>query len=248
MEKYFAPKRPSSSKCCAGLNGDDDEGFSSKRARQTDANIKWSHKDGSLLIRVDDGNNPNAKKIAAFDLDETLQKTKSGKKPYMTHSGDFTFRHETVKVALEALEKDGYKIVVFSNQGMVKGAVEGKKAQQIRERVELFAKEIEAKFDFYAATQMGEKDTKNYRKPEAGMWREMMRHHRSRNSLKGETVEIDAARTFFVGDAAGRQNDHSADDKGFAQNANVAFFVPELFFEGGKYLQFLENRKKDDGE
>jgi len=40
------------------------------------------------------------------------------------------------------LHESGYKIVIFSNQGMVKSAVDGKKAEQIRKRLEIFAKEV----------------------------------------------------------------------------------------------------------
>jgi len=47
-----------------------------------------------------------------------------------------------VKEALNALHESGYKIVIFSNQGMVKSAVDGKKAEQIRKRLEIFAKEV----------------------------------------------------------------------------------------------------------
>jgi bifunctional polynucleotide phosphatase/kinase len=104
---------------------------------------KWLAKHDSLLVRIDQScPNKLSSKIACFDLDETLQKTKSGKKPYMTHENDFTFRDASVKEALNALHESGYKIVIFSNQGMVKSAVNGKKAEQIRKRLEIFAKEV----------------------------------------------------------------------------------------------------------
>jgi bifunctional polynucleotide phosphatase/kinase len=104
---------------------------------------KWLTKDDSLLVRIDQScPNKLSSKIACFDLDETLQKTKSGKKPYMTHENDFTFRDASVKEALNALHESGFKIVIFSNQGMVKSAVDGKKAEQIRKRLEIFAKEV----------------------------------------------------------------------------------------------------------
>lgn len=104
---------------------------------------KWLTKHDSLLVRIDQScPNKLSSKIACFDLDETLQKTKSGKKPYMTHENDFTFRDASVKEALNALHESGYKIVIFSNQGMVKSAVDGKKAEQIRKRLEIFAKEV----------------------------------------------------------------------------------------------------------
>ena len=36
-----------------------------------------------------------------------------------------------MRTALNLLHGNGYKIVIFSNQGMVKSAVDGKKAEQI---------------------------------------------------------------------------------------------------------------------
>ena len=114
-----------------------------KSSSASSSGPKWLTKHDSLLVRIDHScPNKLSSKIACFDLDETLQKTKSGKKPYMTHENDFTFRDASVKEALNALHESGYKIVIFSNQGMVKSAVDGKKAEQIRKRLEIFAKEV----------------------------------------------------------------------------------------------------------
>lgn len=116
-----------------------------KKQRTNEKCVKWHTLHASLLLRVDHtDHNKNASKIACFDLDETLQKTKSGKKPFMTHENDFTFRDQSVRTALNLLHENGYKIVIFSNQGMVKSAVDGKKAEQIRKRVEIFAGEVRA--------------------------------------------------------------------------------------------------------
>jgi len=116
-----------------------------KKQKTNEKCVKWHALHASLLLRVDHScPNKNASKIACFDLDETLQKTKSGKKPFMTHENDFTFRDQSVRTALNLLHENGYKIVIFSNQGMVKSAVDGKKAEQIRKRVEIFAGEVRA--------------------------------------------------------------------------------------------------------
>ena len=144
-----------------------------------------------------------------------------------------------MKDVLNVLHENGYKIVIFSNQGMVKSAVDGKKAGQIRKRLEIFAKEIDgAKFDFYAATQSGEKDVKGYRKPNVGMWREML--------SRREGASTTLTSTFYVGDAANRPQDHSDADVAFARNCEVEFFVPEQFFEGGSFRRFLEKSGDDE--
>lgn len=49
-----------------------------------------------------------------------------------------------MRTALNALHENGYKIVIFSNQGMVKSAVDGKKAEQIRKRIEILSGEVRA--------------------------------------------------------------------------------------------------------
>ena len=116
-----------------------------KKQKTNEKCVKWHTLHASLLLRQDSScPNKNASKIACFDLDETLQKTKSGKKPFLTHENDFTFRDQSVRTALNLLHENGYKIVIFSNQGMVKSAVDGKKAEQIRKRVEIFAGEVRA--------------------------------------------------------------------------------------------------------
>ena len=45
-----------------------------------------------------------------------------------------------------------------------------------------------------------------------------------------EHKKPDASQSFFVGDAAGRAQDHSSDDKNFAANAELQFYTPEDFF------------------
>jgi hypothetical protein len=88
---------------------------------------QWSDLHASLLVRNDPTSLPNAK-IAAFDLDDTLQKTKSGNPGYMAPIGDFMFWSPEVAPKLRKLHAAGYKIVIFTNQGGVKGALQGKRA------------------------------------------------------------------------------------------------------------------------
>lgn len=60
-------------------------------------------------------------RIAAFDFDSTLVTTKRGK-GFPQHSGDWKILFgdgSVVKGKLQELHKEGYKLVVFTNQGGV---------------------------------------------------------------------------------------------------------------------------------
>ena len=103
--------------------------------------IRWSALHQSLLTRTDTACVPNAR-IAAFDLDDTLQKTKSGRPGYLATVGDFIFWSDEVRPKLRALHARGYKIIIFTNQGGVKGALQGKRAETVRTRIDEFAAEV----------------------------------------------------------------------------------------------------------
>lgn len=73
-------------------------------------------------------------------------------------------------------------------------------------------------------SRMPIKEKDIYRKPECGMWHELMADV-SRMGLK-----VDHSRSFYVGDAAGRKNDFSDSDREFAKALQLKFFTPEEFF------------------
>lgn len=200
----------------------------------------WSALHDSLLVRTDPVSLPNAR-IAAFDLDDTLQKTKSGKPGYMAQIGDFIFWSVEVAPKLRKLHAQGYKIVIFTNQGSVKGALQGKRADVVRTRIDQFAAEVGVPMQAFAATQKGpEKDPRNYRKPLSGMWSYMVQECNG-------GVEPDLSGCYYVGDAAGRPGDHSDSDKEFARAVGLDFFTPEEFFvkEGASSAAMDKDNDRD---
>lgn len=68
-----------------------------------------------------------------------------------------------------------------------------------------------------------------FRKPATGMWDWLVNE---------STVDIDKASSFYIGDAAGRQDgwklklkkDHSCGDRKFAENLQIRFQTPEEYF------------------
>lgn len=62
-----------------------------------------------------------------------------------------------------------------------------------------------------------------YRKPSAAVWQTLVKEWHG-------GLHVDIGRCFFVGDAAGRVGDHSADDRGFAAAAGLQFYTQDEFF------------------
>lgn len=66
-----------------------------------------------------------------------------------------------------------------------------------------------------------------YRKPSAAIWKALETRF---NSNTGICLDD----SFYVGDAAGRPNDHSDDDRRFAANVGVRFMTEKQCFLGKK--------------
>lgn len=192
---------------------------------------KWST--GPTLISFEHSRLEHRARIAAFDFDSTLVTTKRGK-GFPQHSGDWKIlfsddgggggRTSVVKSKLQELHKEGYKLVVFTNQG---GVAKGKiSIRELTERIEGFIREVNVPVQVFAATH-----DDHYRKPAIGMWERLV------NQGNGD-VEVDMANSFYVGDAAGRPKgwkrgmgrDHSAADRKFSANAGIKFYTPEEYF------------------
>ena len=150
---------------------------------------------------------PN-KYIAAFDLDGTLIKTKSGNK-FPKNGTDYQYAFDNVQEKLNELLLQKYKIVIFTNQKGIK-TKKTNKTDIINKITKLFPFA-----DYFIST-----DDDLYRKPMIGMFDKFM-------ELNGEVKDI-----FYVGDAAGRKNDHSYADINFAYNANIKFLTETEYFTG----------------
>jgi bifunctional polynucleotide phosphatase/kinase len=119
---------------------------------------------------------------------------------------------------VQEIHDSGFKIVVFSNQALIKSALTGKGATQFKAKVDSVLKEAGVPAAVIAATMKDEN-----RKPEMGMWTHFTEH------CNGET-KVDLKSSYYVGDAAGREYDFSDSDKQFAEAIGLPFKTPEDVF------------------
>jgi bifunctional polynucleotide phosphatase/kinase len=153
-------------------------------------------------------------KIAAFDLDHTLIKTKSGRVFPKDINDWIPFPRSKDKI--KELANNGFKIVVFTNQS---GSKFNKK--DFTEKIENIAKKFDVRIQAFVSTDYG-----FYRKPSVGMY----------YLLEQNNDDRPIKESFYVGDAAGRpkegsrKKDFSDSDLKFALNLEIDFYVPEEFF------------------
>lgn len=192
----------------------------------------WRTAAPTLLVREDAAAKAvKSTKIAGFDMNDTLVSSKTGAPGYQVTISDWKLYCEAVPGKLKALHADGYKIVMFTNQGNIRKAVEGKRAVAVKEYVDAFVAAVGVPILVMMATS---KD--NFRKPSAGMWEELQKLNPG--------LVLDKEASFYVGDAAGRPGEHSADDAGFAKAVGVRFIhVDDYFGEvqvAGRLTQSVE--------
>ncbi|KAL7283120.1 hypothetical protein ACG7TL_002546 [Trametes sanguinea] len=160
-------------------------------------------------------------KVAAFDLDGCLIK---GTFPKKGAPPSFEWWRPVVPKKLKELHEQGYAIVIITNQALRTQAL----INDWKKKIPLIANALsDVPFRIFAAT---EKD--GYRKPIPGMWYELER------IFAQEGVQIDLSNSFFVGDAAGRPNDHSSTDLKLALNIGIPFQTPEEYFLGLPKAQY----------
>jgi bifunctional polynucleotide phosphatase/kinase len=167
---------------------------------------------------------PSAK-IAGFDYDGTLAATSFGRPG--PDAWKVLFPH--CKEKLSKLHADGYKLVIFTNQGAIGKATKTKQKAIIEKTSRLmgFVKQMNLPFQVFVATANEGPKFKDdpYRKAATGMWHFMVEHCNG-----GVQPDLDAS--FYVGDAAGRRRDHNDTDKGFAEAIPIKFLTEDAFFKG----------------
>jgi bifunctional polynucleotide phosphatase/kinase len=168
----------------------------------------------NTIIFSKDNDTQQTDKYACFDLDGTIICPKSGSK-YVKHKEDWEFKFKTTADILRKYHLKKYKIVIFTNQAGIKliGIDNWKEMIcNIRDKLGL-------NIDVHAAMNYD-----LYRKPFPTMWTMF---------VNGRNVDN---KSFYCGDACGRENDFSDSDYKFALNCNLKFYTPEELFKNTKYI------------
>ncbi len=158
------------------------------------------------------------KKVAAFDYDHTLVTPK--KNTFSLNIDDWKWLRENVPNVLNNLYKKGFCIVIFTNQS---------KTFKV-EQIKLCLSTLNIPIKVYIGID------KNKQKPNNFLW-----NHFELN----KTVDFD--KSFYCGDALGRQHDWSDSDKNFANNIQLKIISPEdMFpFSSKKISKFIPAKKSE---
>ncbi|KAF0919079.1 hypothetical protein E2562_028299 [Oryza meyeriana var. granulata] len=189
------------------------------------SDIKKSYKDATLpalwkvfntvIFREQDDGLQSSAKIAAFDFDGCLAKTSVR----IVGADKWSLQYESIPEKLQILYNDSYKLVIFTNESNIERW--NKKRQQAVDskigRLDKFIERVKVPIQVFIACGLGKGKTTPddpFRKPNTGMWWLMTEHFNS-----GVVVDMD--KSFYVGDAAGRENDHSDADREFAKGFTI---------------------------
>lgn len=174
-------------------------------------------------------------KVAAFDLDDTIIKPKTGGSRFTRNATSHMWWDPVVPRRLKELHHEGFLLVILSNQGSISLKDNAKSLQKdtlslknFKDQLSSFLRQLDIPVTVLAATANDQ-----YRKPRTGMWMEMKEEF---DLEADDAIAMD--QSFYIGDAAGRektdrrQKDHAASDRHLAANIGIKFQTPEEFFLG----------------
>ena len=154
------------------------------------------------LVIVHTGTNEQRSKIAMFDLDGTIIKTKSGK-IFPKDNDDWEFLNPTIPKRLQDLHREGYSIYILTNQA---GVASGRQnIDDLRLKLNKILEAIDVPVKVFIAT-----DKDYWRKPNTSIVEKYILD-----------PNIVPEKIFYVGDAAGRPADFSDSDRKFAFNIYI---------------------------
>ena len=158
--------------------------------------------------------------IIAFDMDNTIISTKSGKR-FPKSMDDWKFIFES-KTKLNKIAKKNSIIIITNQLGITKNKT---KIEDIEGKLDMIRQELNIPILAMIASA-----DNNYRKPRIGFYMMLEKMYLEKNKkIKSFT---------YVGDAAGRTGDHSDSDYKFLLNVSkytpnieTKFYLPEEFLD-----------------
>ncbi|CAO1359038.1 unnamed protein product [Diamesa serratosioi] len=189
---------------------------------------KWEMIENGLCYMYTKKGVAGSNKVAAYDMDGTIIKTMSGN-VFPKNIDDWQMLYSEVVGKLQALNKEGYKIVIFTNQAGI--TTKNTPIADIKKKIETIVARLSVPVQVFVATGYS-----LYRKPRIGMWKTLEENNCG--------IKIDKSKCLYVGDAAGRpenkiikrKKDHSLADRLFAINLGLTFYTPEEHFLKAKTM------------
>ena len=202
--------------------------------------VRWeSHFDQHVIVRKllsDKRSNQSSSsdgiKIAAFDVDGTLVNWTIGNGMWPSRLEHYELWSSTSVIdKLRSLyDKDGYHLLLVSNQGGIQKAHTGKKATTFKSMVDWIAHVVDRPIQAVVSTRTMKKcPTTSYHKPTPKLWN-VAKQLLFSNAIAGAGGNIDLSKSFFVGDSADPDDDQGGVDMKFAQNVGIKFYKPDEYF------------------
>lgn len=187
-------------------------------------NVHWQPYSNNMVILRKILKEPPRTKIAGLDLDGTLMAwtIASGWPSVLT---DYEVWNTQLAQQLRRLyDEEGYKLVVFSNQGAIRNAVDGKKSTTVKTVIDFLAHWIDRPLHAIMSTQSPKKAPEtSFHKPSRKMWDTMV-------AKLNQGVEVDLTQSFFVGDSADLEDTQGGVDRRFADGIGIKFYTPTEYF------------------
>lgn len=166
------------------------------------------------------------RRIAAFDLDGTLIKVKSGSK-FPIDKDDWVFFNSSVINVLKSYYNNNYCIIIISNQN---GISKGKQDPlEWKHKLTDICTSINIPIKIYASI-----NNDHYRKPYPTFW-----------NIATSNIDTYTDKSFYCGDACGRKGDHADTDLKFAINCDINFYTPEHIFLKESMETYIPNYNVD---
>lgn len=175
---------------------------------------------------------PSSLKVAGFDLGGTLL---DSHKTFPSALNDYELWNQNVVTKLRNASNDGYQLMIFINQGGIRGAIKGKTASKVKNLIEWLCSKsiVDRPINAFVSTMK----KSGCHKPSSKMW------EAAEQILE---CSFDKESSFFVGDSVDfEQNGNvtQGDDDNFARNIGpIQFYTPMEYF-GPSHRQSRESKR-----